>query len=106
MDQVLEFLKGLGVVQWALIAGGIFLMWPKLSELLVGLVVEKKDEVPVSPETIDEVPGDKDLEYNLLEIVSRWESLSDCCDDHEVHDACDKLQEIFPLLVKPYSKDH
>jgi len=92
MDQIIEFFKGLDALQWILLAGGLFLLWPTISEKLG---FSNKNVAP-------SVEPDAKPDHDLTSLVSKWECLADCCHEHELHKACAKLQEVFPMLVKPY----
>jgi hypothetical protein len=102
MDQLFEFFKGLDTFQWVLLAGGLFLLWPTIQEKLGGLV--KTDGGDVQPEPEPQPSPDNGHNHDLTALVEKWECLCDCCHEHGLHNACDKLQEVFPMLVKPYEK--
>lgn len=37
---------------------------------------------------------------NLVEIVQKWQSLKDACEENNLSEAVTKLDEIFPMLIK------
>ena len=37
---------------------------------------------------------------NLVEIVQKWQSLKDACEENSLSEAVIKLDEIFPMLIK------
>lgn len=112
MDQVIEFFKGLDALQWILLAGGLFLLWPTIQEKLGlnqgGGNVTPDEPTPDTPDVKPDTPDhpDHDNEYDLTGLVCKWECLCDACHENGLHDACGKLAEVFPMLVKPYEKEH
>lgn len=101
MDQVIEFFKGLDALQWVLLAGGLFLLWPTIQEKL-GLNKGNGGTNVVPDEPKPEPEDHKD--HDLTGLVCKWECLCDACHEHELHEACAKLKEVFPMLVKSYDK--
>tara|TARA_Y100001938_G_C8083432_1_gene430496 strand:+ start:291 stop:596 length:306 start_codon:yes stop_codon:yes gene_type:complete len=98
METVLSFFRGLDAFQWVLIVAGLVLLWPTIQERLVKLFTKTEDvEVPV----IDNETIKKD---DLTSLVYKWEVLYESCRQHDLNDACDKLKEVFPMLIKPYEK--
>lgn len=43
-------------------------------------------------------------EHGLVELVQQWESLKQSCIDNNLTDAVEKLDEIFPTLIKPQTE--
>jgi hypothetical protein len=41
-----------------------------------------------------------DTKDNLVEIVQKWQSLKDACEENNLSDAVITLDEIFPMLIK------
>jgi hypothetical protein len=37
---------------------------------------------------------------NLVEIIQKWQSLKDACEENKLTEAVTKLDEIFPMLIK------
>lgn len=92
MESILGIFKNLDALQWVMLAGGLFLLWPTIQNKLF-----KKDQ---------DDNDDKVHDHDLTELVCKWECLCDACHNHGLHDACGKLKEVFPMLIKPYEKDH
>jgi len=44
------------------------------------------------------IPPETDYSVSFLEMVDLWYSLKYKCELHELHQAADKLDEVFPLL--------
>jgi len=93
-----ELIQELNIVQWALIIGGIVLIYP---------VVFKADErspVPVIPKPPlpqpKPMPSPIDLDSDLVNIVETWAILRSKCQKTNLDEAEAKLLEVFPLLVK------
>lgn len=42
----------------------------------------------------------KEADIKLTALVGKWERLRDACHDAGLHKACDKLDEVFPMLVE------
>ena len=88
----MEILQNLDTFQWILIGlGGLLLFWPAIS----GIFKERTKPVPST------------LEKNSLSaLVYEWENLSKSCHEAGLHDACEKLDEVFPLLIEANEKTH
>lgn len=56
-------------------------------------LLTKKDSTPIV-ETIEETKDDK----LFLHIVDLWYKLKDSCESYGLHNAAEKLDEVFPLL--------
>lgn len=103
MDQLQELFSNLTVFQWVLIGLAGFLLWPYISSLFTE---EKPKEdspsvvLPVNEDHKDDVKVTDD--YDLTSLVYKWETFTDACHDHELHEACKKLEEVFPMLVKKH----
>ena len=97
-------ISSISPVQWIFIAVGALLvvpgLWPVLKRLISN--VEVPDIIPNGP---PHGPHD-DHEDCLRELVDKWEDLADCCHDCGVHDACNKLEEVFPMLIKVKEDEH
>ena len=105
MEIVLGFFRGLSAFQWILIAGGCVLLWPTIQEQLSKLF--KKDNGPDDPVPVPSPDEEVDEHtHDLTSLVCKWEQLCDACHEHELHEACDKLKEVFPMLIKSYEKNH
>ncbi len=90
-----ELVQELSIVQWALIIGGVILIYP---------VIFKADEpnpVPVTPKPSPKpMPSPIDLDSDLVNIVETWALLMSACKKADLNEAETKLLEVFPLLVK------
>lgn len=86
----MELLTSLDPFQWVIIGlGCVLLFWPAISSLF----------------TSD--PKTKSVEgASLTNLVAEWENLSNACHEQELHDACKKLDEVFPLLLEANDKKH
>jgi hypothetical protein len=86
----MELLQNLDTFQWILVGlGGLLLFWPAIS----GLFKESNQKVA------------NNLEKNSLSaLVYEWENLSKSCHEAGLHDACKKLDEVFPLLIEANEK--
>ena len=85
---MLEFLTNLSPVQWILIGIGILILSPNIIELF--------KKVPI-PKIETSKSSDKRA---LTDIVSKWECLHDACSAEGLKDACEKLEDMFPCLIK------
>ena len=95
---MLEFFKGLDMVQWALLAGGGLLLAPTAYKHFASYFTSDSDE----DNKVDEkqVTGGEEL----TNLVKEWEQLHTSCHNAGLDGACEKLFELFPMLVNSY--DH
>lgn len=91
MDFIWDIVKDMGAMQWMLLVAAFVLVLPKLRSIM-GKVVD--DGSPQHTNT------------GLTSIVAKWEVLMDACHKAKMNDACEKLQEVFPLLVQKYKAEH
>ena len=89
---MLEFLTNLSPMQLILIGIGVLILLPNIIDLF------KKMPIPKIK------TSDTDGKNALADIVGKWECLHDACDERGLLDACERLQEVFPLLVKVRDK--
>lgn len=77
----------LSIVQWIFIGLGALIALPTLFDFVsdFGLGVKSKQNIPNN---------------GLSRTVRQWESLYASCKAAELNDACDMLNEVFPLLIK------
>lgn len=102
METVLSFFRGLDAFQWVLVVAGLVLLWPTIQERLVKLFTKTENETEdVEVPVIDNETIKKD---DLTSLVYKWEVLYESCRQHDLNDACNKLKEVFPMLIKPYEK--
>lgn len=84
-------------MQWVFLGLGVVLVVPYLMELLGGLSLPSFTK--------------KEDHNCLTDLVCKWEELADAVHEAGLHDACSKLDEVFPLLIearedrKPENKD-
>lgn len=104
----MEFLTSLDPVQWIFVAIGAFVIFqPFVTKFLEERMSpeqedvdnEEKDDIidderPYAPDMID--PN----EYDLTAVVCKWECLADACLELDLNEAYEKLEEVFPLLIK------
>lgn len=109
MDQIQEFFSNLTTFQMLLIGAAGLLLWPTVSKLfqkdedLLTPLPNPKPKPEVKP---DPQPEKDSKDYDLTSLVYKWETFSDACHEHGLHSACEELKSVFPMLVKPYEKDH
>jgi len=92
--KMLEFFQGLDAVQWVLLVGGVLLLAPTAYGYLATDDDEEKDDKKDVKEDLDDLTG----------LVYKWEQFHDSCHEAGLDEACEKLFEMFPLLIKSY--DH
>lgn len=90
---MLEFLTNLSPMQLILIGIGVLILSPTIIDLF------KKIPIPKI-----KTPNTDDKKNALADIVGKWECLHDACEEKGLLDACEQLQEVFPLLVKVRNK--
>ncbi len=95
MGAIVDFFKNLDLIQWILMGGGLFLLFPNLKKWWNGFWGNKEEKQEVAHEGSP-----------LSSVVCKWECLLDECHKLELHDACEKLNELFPLLGKAYEAKH
>ena len=94
-----EFVQEITIVQWVLIAIGLFLIYP---------IIFKTDETsPVNPKPSPKpqpvpVPAPDLIDPNteLVGVVEAWAYLRSVCKKADLKEAEAKLLEVFPLLIK------
>ena len=86
-------LFGISFVQWVFILLGVaIVVVPYLGSL------RSLFNKPAVDSTVNNVTSDES--YTLTDIVRKWESLESACTKAGLNDACVKLNEVFPLLIK------
>ena len=86
----MDFLSGLEPIQWVFLGLGAVLVAPLLFEYSGKLFSGVKDKLPTPKHTDDSC---------LTDLVCKWECLADAVHEAGLHDACSKLDEVFPLLL-------
>ena len=92
-----ELIQELNIVQWALIIGGIVLIYP------VFFKTDERSTVPVVPKPLPQpkpIPSPIDLDSDFVNVVETWAILRSKCQKTNLDEAEAKLLEVFPLLVK------
>jgi len=87
-----SLLGNLDPFQWVIIGlGCLLLFWPAISGIFKSV---PKPRLPVGKNG------------SLTDLVAEWEVLSTSCHEQGLHDACKKLDEVFPLLLEANDKKH
>ena len=96
-----ELVQELSVVQWALIIGGVILIYPLIFK------ADEPNPVPVTPKPSPKpqpkpvpAPDLIGLDAELVSIVETWAVLRSACKKANLNEAETKLLEVFPLLVQ------
>jgi hypothetical protein len=96
-----ELVQELSIVQWALIIGGVILIYPLIFK------ADEPNPVPVTPKPSPKpqpkpapVPDLIGLDAELVSIVETWAVLRSACKKANLNEAETKLLEVFPLLVQ------
>ena len=89
---MLEFLTNLSLMQWILVGIGIIILLPNIIELF--------KKVPIPKIETSKSSDKRALTY----IVSKWECLHDACVEEGLNDACEKLEDMFPCLIKVHNQ--
>ena len=96
-----ELVQELSIVQWALIIGGVILIYPLIFK------ADEPNPVPVTPKPSPKpqpkpvpAPDLIGLDAELVSIVETWAVLRSACKKANLNEAETKLLEVFPLLVK------
>lgn len=88
-------LFGISFVQWVFILVGVaIVVVPYLGSL------KSLFNRPVKNPNIEVGTTSSDESHTLTDIVRKWESLESACAKAGLNDACVKLNEVFPLLIK------
>jgi len=92
-------LQELSIVQWALVIGGVILIYPLIFK------ADEPNPVPVTPKPSPKPkpapePDLIGLDTELVNIVETWALLRSACKKADLNEAENKLLEVFPLLVK------
>lgn len=94
MNQIIELVKSLDTMQMLLFGAAILLLWPNIVKLYKS---SKEKLIPSTP---------KPESHELTNLICKWECLADECHKLGLHDACKKLEECFPMLIKTYNNKH
>ncbi|MHA2401516.1 MAG: hypothetical protein ACXADH_00875 [Candidatus Kariarchaeaceae archaeon] len=85
----MDFLSGLEPIQWVFLGLGVVIAAPPLFQGLGKVFSNVKDNIP----------SGTSKNNTLTDLVCKWECLSDAVHEAGLHDACKKLDEVFPLLI-------
>jgi hypothetical protein len=88
----MEVLSNISAVQWVFIAIGAVIALPPVLSSLKGILPSVK-----LPKIRDIT---KDSSNELTDLVRKWEDLSDACQSAGLHQACQTLDGVFPLLLE------
>ena len=101
MDMILGLFKSLDTFQIILLGAGVFLLWPTIQKYLGDFWNSPAKEGTENGKGV--VLHDHDSE--LTDLVCKWECLCKACHKHNLHDACEKLKEVFPMLVDAHKEE-
>ena len=94
-----NLIQGLSPTQFIFVGVGFVLVFLSVKDYIFGVLnIEIQDEDNKEKEENKE-------ETSLTTIVSKWEDLTDACKDAGLSDAYNKLQEVFPMLIKAYQPE-
>ena len=82
MELLSSFLGSMDVIQWVFLGLGVILVAPVLLDFFNKSVKVKRS-------------GNNDLG----DLITKWETLADAVHEAGIHEACDLLDEVFPLLI-------
>tara|TARA_R110002020_G_scaffold46539_17_gene132391 strand:- start:4411 stop:4692 length:282 start_codon:yes stop_codon:yes gene_type:complete len=82
-DQIMSFLSGLSPMQYVLIGIGVVILFPYVSQIF-----KDGDNKKAEEETQD-----------ISDLVDKWDDFYHCCKKHNLEDACNLLDEIFPMFL-------
>jgi len=94
-----NLVQRLSPTQFMFVGVGFVLVFLSVKDYIFGVLnIEIQDEDNKEKEENKE-------ETSLTTIVSKWEDLTDACKDAGLSDAYNKLQEVFPMLIKAYQPE-
>lgn len=91
---MINLINNLTPTQIMFISIGLLLVLVSLKDYIYQLL-----NIEIKQEKEKEIESDN----SLTEIVAKWEDLSNACKKAGLSDAYNKLQEVFPMLVKAYT---
>lgn len=83
----MDLFKDISPAQWAMLALGV---------VFIGASFKSEVSKFISSFTAKK----KEADIKLTSLVGKWERLRDACYEADLHNACDKLDEVFPMLVE------
>lgn len=87
-------LFGISFVQWIFILLGVAIVVVPYFGTITSFLKKKTNQ------DSDVVNATTDESHTLTDIVRKWESLETACQKANLEEACVKLNEVFPLLIK------
>ena len=96
-DLMVEFFQNFSLFQWLLIIAGSVILFPVVKEMFA----ESSEEKPTVLKESKKLTMDTDL----TNLVRHWELLSQACADAQLTEAVQKLEEVFPLLMKTHKTE-
>lgn len=84
----METLSDISLVQWMFIVIGLVIALPPVLSFF-------KNSVTIPKVAVTNGSGNE-----LTDLVRKWEALSDACQASGLHQACQSLDGVFPLLLK------
>ena len=84
----MEILSDISPVQWMFIVVGLVIALPPVLSFFKGSV--NLPDIKVKAATSNN---------ELTDLVRKWEALSDACQASGLHNACQTLDSVFPLLI-------
>lgn len=84
MELLSSLLGSMDVIQWVFLGLGVILVAPVLLDFF-----SKFKDVKVK----------RSSSNDLGDLIAKWETLADAVHKAGIHEACDLLDEVFPLLI-------
>lgn len=88
---MIDLIKDISPAQWVMLGLGV---------VFIGLSFKSDVMNFVNSITTAKQKKKVEEEIRLTSIVAKWERLRDACHEAGLHKACDKLDEVFPMLVE------
>ena len=89
---MLDFVRELSTFQLILIGVGLLILFPTIKDLFLSLFTVKQSVTKAAEDVV--------YDTDLTAIVKKWESLADHCKEARLVEAYNKLEDLFPLLLK------
>lgn len=88
---MIDLIKDISPAQWVMLGIGV---------IFIGLSFKSDVMNLINSITTAKQKKKVEEEIRLTSIVAKWERLRDACHDADLHKACEKLDEVFPMLVE------
>ena len=85
-DQIMSFIRDLSPMQCVLIGIGVVILFPYVSQIFKSGDNKKVEE-------------EKDEAQDISDLVDKWDDFYHCCKKHNLENACDLLDQIFPMFL-------